>query len=335
MLHVNFNTYNNYVTDSLYQWDINQDLVISGLNLPIAPEIHFANANMNRAIVRQSTLNSGVVTVRIPNSILQEAATIKAYVGLYDGDTFKVVETIEIPVIAKARPVDYVFEDTSGEIYSFKALENTIADLVSPDGKDAVVRLKDLNEGRDVTFWVGTQAEYEALTEIRDNCLYIISDEKVNNSDLAQLNAEVRAIKEKVDQIAVYITGTGTDSIEKYQTIKYSNGYAESAISVRLTNVPLTTSFGNFYTFGQARHMSMSGVNNKPEVCSIIVDGVQKYNDEGDLVRGPEAFAMVSGAAAYDDISGTCYTPHFVIIANGAESAAVVDLTINVRWRWK
>jgi hypothetical protein len=126
MIKANFNTYNNYVTDSLYQWDINQDLVIRGLNLLVAPEIHFANANMARAIVRHSTLESGVVTVRIPNSLLQEALTVKAYVGIYEGDTFKVIETIEIPIVAKPKPADYVFEDSEGEIYSFNALENEI-----------------------------------------------------------------------------------------------------------------------------------------------------------------------------------------------------------------
>lgn len=127
MIKANFNTYNNYVTDSLYQWDLNQDLIINGLNLSVAPEIHFANANMDRAIVRQSTLSSGVVTVRIPNSLLQEALTIKAYVGVYEDDTFKVIETIEIPVIAKTRPSDYALTDTDEEIYSFNKLENEIA----------------------------------------------------------------------------------------------------------------------------------------------------------------------------------------------------------------
>ena len=85
MLHVNFNAYANYVTDSLYQWDVNQDLVINGLGLSEAPEIHFANANMARAIVRNSSIDNGVVTVRIPNSLLQSALTIKAYIGVYEG----------------------------------------------------------------------------------------------------------------------------------------------------------------------------------------------------------------------------------------------------------
>ena len=130
MIKANFNTYNNYVTDSLYQWDKDQDLIINGLNLTVAPEIHFANANMDRAIVRQSTLSSNVVTVRIPNSLLQEALTIRAYVGVYEDTTFNVIEVIEIPVIAKARPSDYSLTDTDEEIYSFIRLENEIANMV-------------------------------------------------------------------------------------------------------------------------------------------------------------------------------------------------------------
>lgn len=130
MLRVHFNTYNNYVVDSLYQWDLNQDLIINGLDLSIAPEIHFSNANMDRAVVRQSNLNNGVVTVRIPNSLLQEALTVKAHVGIYGSDgTFNVIETIEIPVIARTKPSDYVIEDSDEEIYSFNRLENEIANL--------------------------------------------------------------------------------------------------------------------------------------------------------------------------------------------------------------
>ena len=126
MIRANFNTYNNYVTDSLYQWDVNQDLVINGLNLSVAPEIHFTNANMGGAIVKASTLTDGVITVKIPNSLLREALTIKVYVGIYEGKSFKVIETIEIPVIAKAKPIDYVIEDSDEELYSFKALEAKI-----------------------------------------------------------------------------------------------------------------------------------------------------------------------------------------------------------------
>ena len=130
MIRANFNAYASYVADSLYQWDINRDLTISGLNLGVAPEIHFSNANMERALVRQSTIENGIVTVRIPNSLLQAPLTIKVYVGIYEGNTFKVIESIEIPVIAKARPLDYMIEDSDEEIYSFNRLEYLLNNAV-------------------------------------------------------------------------------------------------------------------------------------------------------------------------------------------------------------
>lgn len=131
MIRANFSTYGSYVTDSLYQWDKNRDLAIGGLNLLVAPEIQFINATMKTPIVKQSTLTNGVVTVRIPNSLLQVSYTIKVYVGVYEGKTFKIIETIEIPIIAKEKPSDYTLEDSDEEVYSFNRLENMVANIVA------------------------------------------------------------------------------------------------------------------------------------------------------------------------------------------------------------
>ena len=130
MIKANFNAYDSYVTDSLYQWDLNQVLSVSGLNLSVAPEVHFANANMDKAIVKQAELINHVVKVQIPNSLLQEPLTIKAYIGIYEADTFKIIETVSIPVKPKAKPSDYRIENTDEEIYSFEALKNAIANMV-------------------------------------------------------------------------------------------------------------------------------------------------------------------------------------------------------------
>lgn len=130
MIKANFNAYNNYITDSIYQWDINRDLTVSGLNLNIeygCPEVHFSNRNTDRAIVRQATWASRILKVRIPNSLLQEPFTIYAHIGVYEGEAFKVIEKVEIPVIPKERPSDYQIQDTDEEIYSFKALENKLS----------------------------------------------------------------------------------------------------------------------------------------------------------------------------------------------------------------
>lgn len=131
MIKANFNSYSNYVTDSLYQWDINRVLSVSGLNLSVAPEVHFSNSNMDKAIVRQATLTDNVVSVQIPNSILQYPLTINAHIGIYEDNTFKVVELVSIPVIPKTKPSDYKLENSDEEVYSFKALKNSIANMVT------------------------------------------------------------------------------------------------------------------------------------------------------------------------------------------------------------
>ena len=125
----NFTAYHNYVTDSLHQWDLNQVLTVQGLNLAQVPEVHFSNKNMDRAIVRQATMVNHVVSANIPNSLLQDPLRIYAHIGIYEGKTFKVVELVEIPVIPRTRPCDYQIEDTDGEIYSFKALENKLENI--------------------------------------------------------------------------------------------------------------------------------------------------------------------------------------------------------------
>ena len=129
MIKANFKTYATYVTDSLTQWDLNQVLQVTGLNLAVAPEVHFSNANTDRAIVRQATMANHVVSVDVPNSLLQEPLHIYAHIGIYEGDTFKVVELVEIPVKPRKRPQDYQIQDSDEEIYSFKALENKIGNI--------------------------------------------------------------------------------------------------------------------------------------------------------------------------------------------------------------
>ena len=121
-----------YTVDSLYQWDIDQTLEIRGLSLPSIPAIHFSNTAMSAAIVRQATMDAaGVIRAEIPNSLLQKAYNINAYICLYSGNTFETKYKIQIPVKARTRPGDYTIEDTDGELYSFIELENQIANAVT------------------------------------------------------------------------------------------------------------------------------------------------------------------------------------------------------------
>lgn len=156
MITANFSAYDTYVTDSLHQWDQNQVLRVTGLNLTSAPEVHFSNANTGRAIPRQATMIDHVVTVGIPNSLLQDPLRVIAHIGIYEGSTFKVVEEVHIPVKPRKRPEDYQIEDSDEELYSFKRLENMlqnaatkaqVANLVAGVGSDA--ELVDVRYGAD------------------------------------------------------------------------------------------------------------------------------------------------------------------------------------------
>lgn len=168
MIKANFSAYDTYVTDSLYQWDINQVLSVAGLNLAVAPEVHFSNANMDKAIVRQSTLNNHIVSVQIPNSLLQDPLTIKAHIGIYEGSTFKVIELVEIPVIPKPRPADYVIENTDQEIYSFEALRNALANKATNARVDNIIAHNNDTEGNTELLDIRTGADDTVYTSAGD-----------------------------------------------------------------------------------------------------------------------------------------------------------------------
>ena len=125
-------TKDRYTVEMLYQWDLNQVLEIRGLTLPSVPEVHFTNNAMDGAIVKQSSMDkTGIITVDVPNSLLQKPYDIIAYICLYDGSSFQSLYKIVIPVKARNKPNDYIITGDDDEVYSFNELRNTIENLKS------------------------------------------------------------------------------------------------------------------------------------------------------------------------------------------------------------
>lgn len=121
----------NYTAEPFYQWDRNQVLEIYGLSLPSTPEVHFYNNAMDRAIVRQATMDSaGVITVSVPNGLLQKPYTITAHLCIYKGATFETQYTVKLPITPRTQPADYSLED-DGDVYSFNELNNKIGQAVA------------------------------------------------------------------------------------------------------------------------------------------------------------------------------------------------------------
>ena len=147
---------NSYTVEPLYQWDKDQVLEIYGLSLASVPEIHFANAAMSRAIVRQASMDAaGVVRVEVPNSLLQKPYTIQVYVCTYAGSTFETQYKLELPVKARTQPADYTLEDDP-EVYSFNALENQVV--------NALARMEKLNADSNTKLAAATAAQVAAKT---------------------------------------------------------------------------------------------------------------------------------------------------------------------------
>ena len=163
---------NAYEVDSLYQWDLNRVLEIRGLSVPSIPEIHFTHTAMDRAIVRQAKMdNAGIITVDVPNSLLQKPYDITVYVCIYEGDTFKSLYKMVIPVKARKCPNDYTFVDNGEDIYSFNKLENLVNNAIANvDSKynASVERFNQAQKKSDETYNQALTLSKNALNESKE-----------------------------------------------------------------------------------------------------------------------------------------------------------------------
>lgn len=285
MIRANFSAYGSYVTDSLYQWDKNQDLAISGLNLSVAPEIHFTNSDMKRAIVRQSTLADGVVTVRIPNSLLQSSLTIKAYVGVYEGETFKVIEKIEIPIIARTKPEDYTIETSDEEIYSFKALENQISNIIananSTEGNSELVDIRlDYKGNIHASAGGAIRAQILELAElIKTN---EVSDEQIENIVKKYLNENsINVAQARITDVTLTASNWIGDNSPFYQVVNVEGVTENSQVDLTPSIEQLTIFYEKdlaFVTENENGVVTVYAIGQKPENDYVIQATVTEVN---------------------------------------------------------
>ena len=125
MIRVCLNCYGNYTTDSVYQWDQNQTLRITGENVDEITAIHFCNKKCDTAIVVSVVRDDEGVTASIPNLLLEAPYDVIAYVHTIDDNQAKTIEIISIPVIKRVKPDDYIFVENV-DILNFERLESDI-----------------------------------------------------------------------------------------------------------------------------------------------------------------------------------------------------------------
>lgn len=113
---------------SLYQWDSNRSIVISGVDPCIVTEVHFCNIDSEEALVVSPRVSGNDVTAAIPNILLQKAKPILVYVfSQSESSESRTVESTRIVVIARPKPANYVYYET--EVFSYSAIDKRLLDL--------------------------------------------------------------------------------------------------------------------------------------------------------------------------------------------------------------
>lgn len=103
---------NGKVLEKLYQWDMGQRVVLSGVESYGTTYFHFSNDQCGDVYLGDYTLDRGEYTVEVPNILLQEDKPIRLYIFNQIGDETAITsQMVCIPVFPRPRPSGYVYEN--------------------------------------------------------------------------------------------------------------------------------------------------------------------------------------------------------------------------------
>ena len=208
-----------YRVDPLYQWDKNQTLEISGLTVPNTPEIHFVNKSMSEAFVRQAQKDAnGIITVDIPNVILEKSLPIDVYICAYEGELFRTLYALQIPVKARTKPSDYIYEKED-EVLSFNALNNRLTDSIVNMQTLVDNTVESVNKKCDDTYESLVIKCDETLDELSVRCENYLAQLKSKNDETLQAltnkcNETVNSVNTKCDNTVSSVNAKCNETVE-------------------------------------------------------------------------------------------------------------------------
>lgn len=110
----------------LFQWDINRKIELEDKKRTIT-EIHFAAADDDEAMVVPFTREGDVISVIVPNILLQTAGRISLFAVSVAADEVRTVEHYVLNVLERQKPSDYVYVET--EVFKYSLLEQRVVKL--------------------------------------------------------------------------------------------------------------------------------------------------------------------------------------------------------------
>ena len=172
-----------------------------------------------------------------------------------------------------------------------------------------ITTLKEQNHNTGLTFWVGTQAEYNALETHTPNCFYIIADD----TTVDDLEEAVTAMQSAVEEI----TGKNGDVLLNetvaagYCDIAFTGEHPITDFSVVLVEANGTTSVCAITRSGTTLYIGGMGVAPTTGAGTMIITAVNLIADaDTNKLTANGSVGYVEGTSSYtvsiEKITGIC-----------------------------
>lgn len=150
----------NLIGGLLYQWDTDRKVRIVPREGMTVNEVHFSHPCDANALPVEPYTEDGEIRADIPNILLQKSKDIVAYVVMHTDNGERTVCSKRLPVMARAKPSDYVYTET--EVKRYETLEKRVAVLEKTGAAQADLSVNDETDPR----YVKGRSHYEEVTEI-------------------------------------------------------------------------------------------------------------------------------------------------------------------------
>lgn len=118
---------------ALYQWDINQDITVSGISTSPLPVFHFCNRLSKKAFVVVPSVSDNNLVAHVPNVLLQQPEHIMVYICEdIDGEGYKTLYATRINVQPRVMPDTYIF-DNDYDYISVVDIDRRVSELEERD----------------------------------------------------------------------------------------------------------------------------------------------------------------------------------------------------------
>lgn len=276
------------------QWDLNQTIIIDG-TFTKAPTVHFCNKNSEKALcVRAVLMDTGQISVEIPNTLLIEPYPISIYIYQIEtkSNSGRTILKDQIQVIPRIKPDDFEYKENYHIVYLTQleeqiiALNNTISAAENIRLQNEQNRIDDENERKsEENNRIQNEVNRQQNTAVAiENCE--TATENATTAANAANNAADRAMElvygnlsEKTVTFTEATTRGNISSGENLSTLfgkiqKYFNDMGESAFYDIANNLTTTTQ-GFVLDARQGKALK--------DTCTSIENNLSSYVTEDDI----------------------------------------------------